>query len=91
MNSPRWVPLSSEAIPHAKQQSPTASCTRRRQLMAASTERSMSSWQVSRSVISIIIHSSGIPCVTFCDRSVIRLRPRKQTPQPHPRRAYSVF
>ena len=35
--------------------------------MVASTERSIISWQVSFSVISIIIHSLGSPCVTLLD------------------------
>ena len=43
MNSHRWVPLSSEAIPHAKQESPTACVTSFRQLIVASTDRSISS------------------------------------------------
>jgi hypothetical protein len=90
MNSPRWVPLSSEAMPQAKQRSPTAWLASLRQLMAASTDRSISWWQVSFSVSSIIIHSSGLPWVTLLERSVIRLRPRKQTPKPQPSRAYSV-
>ena len=91
MNSPRCVPLSSAAMPQAKQQSPTASCTCSRHWIDASTERSIISWQVSFSVISIIIHSEGSPMVTLLVRSVIRLRPRKQTPPPQPSMAYSVF
>ncbi len=87
MNSPRCVPLSSAAMPQAKGRSPTACSTSFKQAMLASTERSIILWQVSFSVISMAIHSPGRPCVTLLARSVIRLRPRKQTPNPQPRMA----